>query len=77
MFTINNYCDVYSGRHSESPSISTDVVTQCGTPRTNLDSDSDMDNDTDLWQNQVVPEELRNLSPHEKKRQDVINGEFV
>lgn len=48
---------------------------QSGTPRTNLDSDSDMDVETELWQNQVASEELRNLSPHEKKRQDVINGE--
>lgn len=62
-----------SGRHSESPSI--DVVSQA-TIRTNLDSDSDMDVDAELWQNQVIPEELRNLSPHEKKRQDVMNGKF-
>lgn len=65
----------FSGRHSESPSNSIDVVSQT-TIRTNLDSDSDMDVDTELWQNQVITDELRNLLPHEKKRKDVINGKL-
>lgn len=73
---INYYENNFSGRHSESPSNSIDVVSQA-TIRTNLDSDSDMDVDTELWQNQIVTEELRNLLPHEKKRQDVINGKFL
>lgn len=72
MYNENNF----SGRQSESPSNSVDVVGQSETPRTNLDSDSDMEFDIELWQNQVVPEEMRNLSPNEKKRQDVINGMF-
>lgn len=75
MYVLNKE-NVFSGRHSESPSNSIDVVSQA-TIRTNLDSDSDMDVDAELWQNQVVPEELRNLSPHEKKRQDVINGKHL
>lgn len=75
LLTINNNINNCSGRHSESPSTNPDVVAQSGIQRTNLDSDSDMDVE-DLWQNQVVPEELSNLSPQEKKRQDVINGKF-
>lgn len=63
-----------SGRLSESPSNSVDTVGQTGATRGNLDSDSDMDVEAEPWQSFVPPEELRNLPPHEKKRQDVING---
>ncbi|KAJ8922199.1 hypothetical protein NQ315_004136 [Exocentrus adspersus] len=64
-----------NGRLSESPSNSVDTVGQTGASRGNLDSDSDMDVDAD-WQSFVPPEELLNLPPHEKKRQDVINELF-
>lgn len=65
---------ILSGRLSESPSNSVDAVGQSGALRTNLDSDSDMEAEAEPWQNLVTLEELKNLSPHEKKRQDVING---
>nr|CAI5862030.1 unnamed protein product [Callosobruchus analis] len=35
-----------------------------------------MDTEAEPWQNLVTAEELKNLSPHEKKRQDVINELF-
>uniref|UniRef100_V5GUT4 Rho guanine nucleotide exchange factor 12 n=1 Tax=Anoplophora glabripennis TaxID=217634 RepID=V5GUT4_ANOGL len=65
-----------NGRLSESPSNSVDTVGQTGPSRGNLDSDSDMDVEAEPWQSFVPPEELRNLPPHEKKRQDVINELF-
>ncbi|CAH1107321.1 unnamed protein product [Psylliodes chrysocephalus] len=64
----------YNGRLSESPSNSVDAV-QDGR-RGTLDSDSDIDAESEQWQSLVPPEELKNLSPHEKKRQDVINELF-
>ncbi|CAG9864678.1 unnamed protein product [Phyllotreta striolata] len=64
----------YNGRLSESPSNSVDVV-QGEARRRNLDSDSDIDADSE-WQALVSPEEFKNLSPQEKKRQDVINEFF-
>lgn len=64
----------FSGRLSESPSNSVDAV-QDGR-RGTLDSDSDIDAESEQWQSLVPPEELKNLSPHEKKRQDVINGKI-
>lgn len=38
------------------------------------DSDLDVDIDPPDWKNCLSEEELANLSPNEKKRQDVING---
>ncbi|VEN52760.1 unnamed protein product [Callosobruchus maculatus] len=64
-----------NGRLSESPSNSVDAVGQ-GRRRAGPESDSDMDTEAEPWQNLVTAEELRNLSPHEKKRQDVINELF-
>lgn len=46
------------------------------TVRTQSDSDSDMEGETDPlnWQELVTEEELKKLNPNEKKRQEVING---
>lgn len=66
-----------SGRLSESPSNSVEVVTTDGGERK---PSSDWESDTEMepanWQKLFPEEELRNLQPHEKKRQDVINGTY-
>ncbi|CAG9824246.1 unnamed protein product [Phaedon cochleariae] len=65
-----------NGRLSESPSNSVEAVIQAAAQRGAPDSDSDIDVESEQWQNLVPLEELKNLSPHEKKRQDVINELF-
>ncbi|XP_044751624.1 rho guanine nucleotide exchange factor 12 isoform X2 [Coccinella septempunctata] len=63
----------FNGRLSESPSNPNDSL------RGNKsDGDSDMDADSDHinWQDLISTEQLNNLPPHEKKRQDVINELF-
>ncbi|XP_072375594.1 rho guanine nucleotide exchange factor 12 isoform X3 [Diabrotica undecimpunctata] len=65
-----------NGRLSESPSNSVDAVTQDSARRGTLDSDSDIDAESEQWQNLGYQEELKNLPPHEKKRHDVINELF-
>lgn len=66
-----------SGRLSESPSNSVDAVASLAN-NNKKKSSSDWESDTDMepisWQKLFPEEELRNLMPHEKKRQDVING---
>lgn len=49
-----------------------------GHPSTGSEWDSDMEVETDPpdWQTSVPPDDLANLPAHEKKRQDVINGEW-
>ncbi|XP_045464464.1 rho guanine nucleotide exchange factor 11 isoform X6 [Harmonia axyridis] len=61
----------YNGRLSESPSNPTSRENKS-------DGDSDMDADSDHinWQDLISTEQLNNLPPHEKKRQDVINELF-
>lgn len=78
---INNsvtYIFCFSGRLSESPSNSVDVVATDGgrDKKHSSDCESDADMDPASWQKLFPEEELRNLQPHEKKRQDVINGRF-
>nr|XP_023026441.1 rho guanine nucleotide exchange factor 12 isoform X3 [Leptinotarsa decemlineata] len=63
-------------RLSESPSNSIDAVVQAAALRGTVDSDSDIDAESEQWQSLVPPEELKNLPAHEKKRQDVINELF-
>ncbi|KAG5887050.1 hypothetical protein JTB14_020399 [Gonioctena quinquepunctata] len=66
-----------NGRLSESPSNSIEAVVQAAALRgTVVDSDSDIDAESEQWQNLVPPEELKNLPSYEKKRQDVINELF-
>nr|CAH7747399.1 unnamed protein product [Callosobruchus chinensis] len=50
--------------------------TDSGSSSNSSISCNDMDTEAEPWQNLVTAEELRNLSPHEKKRQDVINELF-
>ncbi|CAG9761205.1 unnamed protein product [Ceutorhynchus assimilis] len=73
----NSSISVVNGRLSESPSNSMDV--HQATVRTQSDSDSDMDNETDPlnWRDLVTEEELKKLNPNEKKRQEVINELFL
>ncbi|XP_008190770.2 rho guanine nucleotide exchange factor 11 isoform X1 [Tribolium castaneum] len=67
----------YNGRLSESPSNSVDVVTTDGGDRKpSSDWESDAEMEPANWQKLFPEEELRNLQPHEKKRQDVINELF-
>ncbi|XP_056631640.1 rho guanine nucleotide exchange factor 12 isoform X2 [Diorhabda sublineata] len=61
-----------NGRLSESPSNSVDAVIQDNARRSTLESDSDIEHEQ--WESL---EELKNLPPHEKKRQDVINELFL
>ncbi|XP_068892581.1 rho guanine nucleotide exchange factor 1 isoform X5 [Tenebrio molitor] len=70
-----------NGRLSESPSNSGDVViTDGGGGGGDRKPSSDWESDTEMepvnWQKLFPEEELRNLQPHEKKRQDVINELF-
>ncbi|XP_063911076.1 rho guanine nucleotide exchange factor 11 isoform X3 [Zophobas morio] len=68
-----------SGRLSESPSNSVDVVTTDGgggDRKHSSDWESDSEMEPSNWQKLFPEEELRNLQPHEKKRQDVINELF-
>ncbi len=41
------------------------------------DSDFETEVDPPDWRLSLSPEDLENLKPKEKKRQDVINGEFA
>lgn len=41
------------------------------------DSDLEVEADPPDWQSLLTEEELSRLQPLEKKRQDVINGEFI
>ncbi|XP_031357131.1 rho guanine nucleotide exchange factor 2-like isoform X2 [Photinus pyralis] len=68
-----------SSRSSESPSTSLDAVSSFPTAHpagTGWDSDMEIDADPSDWQSSVPEDELANLSPHERKRQDVINELF-
>lgn len=60
-------------RSSETPSTSFD-----GTPHPAGTEDSDLEIEADPpdWQSLIPEEELSLLQPLEKKRQDVINGNF-
>lgn len=52
-----------------------DVATTDGVvKKTGSDWESDGEMDPVNWQKLFQEDELRNLQPHEKKRQDVING---
>ena len=54
-----------------------DVVTTDGgggDRKHSSDWESDSEMEPSNWQKLFPEEELRNLQPHEKKRQDVING---
>lgn len=72
------YC-IGSSRLSESPSNNSGDANLGGGGGhpTGSDWDSDMEVETDPpdWQTSVPPDDLASLPAHEKKRQDVINGE--
>ncbi|KAL3284890.1 hypothetical protein HHI36_019026 [Cryptolaemus montrouzieri] len=63
----------FNGRLSESPSNPNDPLRS---NRSDADSDMDADSDHINWQDLISTEQLNNLPPHEKKRQDVMNELF-
>lgn len=68
---------VNSSRLSESPSNNSgDANLASGHPAgSEWDSDMEVETDPPDWQTSVPPDDLASLPAHEKKRQDVINGE--
>lgn len=74
-------CFNCSSRLSESPSNNSTDAALGGTNAhpTGSEWDSDMEVEADYlpdWQSSVPPDKLASLHPHEKKRQDVINGKL-
>lgn len=69
-----------SSRLSESPSNNSADATLggAGSHPTGSEWDSDMEVEADPpdWQTSVPPDDLASLHPHEKKRQDIINGKL-
>ena len=61
--------DMAGGRSSEAATVASSQLSQI-----NWDSDFETEPDPPDWRHSINQEELNQLNPREKKRQDVING---